>query len=503
MQRYHKHMNFKKIGTLVTGICKKYPLRAVYVAGVFYYGYKISWLRGIRSSDLTEGWLATIIGFTPYLIAVITFSFVPVIFVLLFTRLKIRFTQILFIWLTPLVWILSESIVSVLFSIVSLGIGGRIGDYWHFGNVGLAGVHTPLIYASRWGGLYLLSFCVVMLVCSLLYTVLNRRLLPLAVVATSIFMLSFSGYYVYRSPTGKSSVMTAIGSRVLADNEYVNNPLPDVVATIPSSSSDVVVLPEYSRFWEYNTKQNSAELARVLKNPKGLVIDSDLKSEINRRYNVISYSNSSGNPYSQQYKWFTVPGGEFVPYIFRGPLRLFGQSQSVRTFESTRSISPAKSKEKPFAWNGVSYGVLACSAANAPELYRSITNSGAEVLVNTASLGTVGLSSTYHDESFAQSKLQAVANARPFVQSARGGYNFILDSSGRTIMMDTSFGDSYIQATVTSNKTKTMYTYFGNWTVYIAMLIVGFLLLKKSATVDRLYKKRLKRFNYKHYIQRK
>lgn len=54
MQRYHKHMNFKKIGTLVTGICKKYPLRAVYVAGVFYYGYKISWLRGIRSSDLTE-----------------------------------------------------------------------------------------------------------------------------------------------------------------------------------------------------------------------------------------------------------------------------------------------------------------------------------------------------------------------------------------------------------------------------------------------------------------
>ena len=487
----------------MSGFCKKYPLRAVYIVGVFYYAYKISWLRGIRSSDLTEGWLATIIGFTPYLIAVITFTFVPVIFVRLYIALKIRFTQIRFIWLTPLVWILSESMVSVLFSIVSLGIGGRVGDYWHFGNIGLASVHTPLLYVSRWGGLYFLSFCVVMLVCSLLYAVINRRLLPLAVVVSSIFLLSFSGYYVYRSPIGKSSVMTAIGSRVLADNEYVDNPLPDVVATIPMSSSDAIVLPEYSRYWEYDTKENATKLAAALKDSSGLVIDSSLKSEINRRYNVISYSDSKGNPYNQQYKWFTVPGGEYVPYIFRGPLRLFGQSQAVRTFENTRSISPAKSKEIPFEWNGVSYGVLACSAANAPELYRSVTSSGAQVLVNSASLGTVGLSSKYHDESFAQSKLQAVANARPFVQSARGGYNFILDSNGKIAAKDTSFGDSYIQAAVISNSVKTVYTRLGNWIVYLAFVTVCVQLVTGSPNSKRLYKKLIRRFNYKHYIQRK
>ncbi len=480
---------------------RKHPLRSAYSMGLVYYGYQISWLRGIRSSELTDGSLAKIIGLLPFIIATTTFAVTLPLFVWLYGRLKIRSDQIRFLFVTPLLWILSESLISIVFSIVSSGVGARIGDYWHFGNVGLALAGTSLVYLSRWGGLYLLSYTAVLIMCTIVYCVKAKKPLPLLVVIAGVVALNVLAFQLYKTPRGKEISVVAVGSGILDEAGYVNNPLPNTAKNVPVDSADVIVLPEYSRYWEYDSDTHAAVLADALKDKSGLVIDSESKRLDGRQYNVVAFSNAKGEHYNEQFKWFVVPGGEFVPYIFRGPLRLMGQAKAVTTFENTKSVTPGMSPEEPFFWRGVWYGSLACSAANTPELYRGIVSRGAEVLVNTASLGTVGLGAKYHDNSFIESRLHAVANARPFIQSARGGYNFILDSNGSVLAKNTNQDNNFVAAKVKSNSQSTVYSIFGNWIVVLAGVTIILMLVieQKNYKLPRLLYKRVRAvFNNRH-----
>lgn len=469
--------------------------------GLMYYGYQISWLRGIRSSELTDGSLAKIIGLLPFIIATTTFALTLPLFVWLYGRLKIRSDRIRFLFVTPLLWVLSESLISIVFSLVSSGVGARIGDYWHFGNVGLALAGTSLVYLSRWGGLYLLSYTAVLIMCTIIYFIKAKKPLPLLVVISSIVALNVLAFQLYKTPHGKEVSVVAVGSSIVDEAGYINNPLPNTAKNITADSADVIVLPEYSRYWEYDPDAHATVLADALKDKSGLVIDSASKRLDGQQYNVVAFSNAKGEHYNEQFKWFVVPGGEFVPYIFRGPLRMMGQSQAVTTFENTKSVTPGLSAEEPFFWRGVRYGALACSAANTPELYRGIVSRGAEALVNTASLGTVGLGAKYHDNSFIESRLHAVANARPFIQSARGGYNFILDSNGNVLAKNTNQDNNFVAAKVQSNSRMTVYSMFGNWIVILAGLtVILMFVIERSKTKDGrlLYKRARAVFNNRH-----
>lgn len=459
-------------------IIKRHPIRTAYIVGVLYYSYQISWLRGIRSADLVTGSLSKFIGLTPFLITIFIFSFAPALFMYIYGLLKLSITQFRFVFLAPFLWVVCESFVSVSFSIISSGIGSRVGDYWHFGSIGIWIIPTPLVFLSRWGGLYVLSFSVALLLCSIIFMIKTKKWIYSVSIIASLVVLSVLSYQLYKTPNGQSIVIAAIGSKVLKDDEYVNNPLPFTVQKVPEHSLDVIVLPEYSRYWEYDKTKHTTLIQRALKDSKGLVIDSYSKVFQNKKYNNITYSSSNGTSYNEQSKWFIVPGGEYIPYIYRGPLRMLGQAKTVRAYENTRSVTPGTKNESPYVWKDVAYGALACSAANAPELYREITNRGAEVLINTASLGTIGLSKKYHDTSFLESRLHAIANARPFIQSARGGYNFVLDSNGRVLTKDTTQGNNFVTAKVSSNKRKTIYTVFGNWIVVLSYIITVYSLLR-------------------------
>ena len=116
--------------------------------------------------------------------------------------------------------------------------------------------------------------------------------------------------------------------------------------------------------------------------------------------------------------------------------------------------------------------------------YRKLTNDGAQVLTNSASLNEFRDSWTYHQQARQFAQFIAAANARPFVQGARGGLAIIVDSDGKIISKTDGFGMEVINANLEFSSSKNPYVRFGEWTALAAGLIV-FVTLFVGSFVDK------------------
>jgi apolipoprotein N-acyltransferase len=78
----------------------------------------------------------------------------------------------------------------------------------------------------------------------------------------------------------------------------------------------------------------------------------------------------------------------------------------------------------------------------------------------------------YHYQARDMAVLHAVANARPFAQSARGGLSYIIDQNGHYVAQTRERGYDFLEGTIQVNKAKTLYTIWGDWVVWISVSIV-------------------------------
>jgi apolipoprotein N-acyltransferase len=89
----------------------------------------------------------------------------------------------------------------------------------------------------------------------------------------------------------------------------------------------------------------------------------------------------------------------------------------------------------------------------------------------------------YHYQARDMAVLHAVANARPFAQSARGGLSYIIDQNGHYVAQTGERGYKFIEGAVQANTTKTFYTVWGDWVVWVSGAIVLGTWLTSSAMV--------------------
>ncbi len=450
-----------------------HPYVSAYLVGCVYYGLTVSWMFGLRTAEIATGVAFYVVSISAALVMVSSFSLGLVFFVWLYRRLDLSLADPKW-WLIPAAWIVSEYLRAVFFSIVSMGPGGRIGPYWTFGNVGYWLVHTPFVYAARWGGLYLLSLIVVACVVGLIRAFLTRKLIPLAVPLIVSALLSVSGWLVYRTSTGPTRQLGVVQFANEFSPENFSSSANEELAKRPAQSYDALLLPEYSHLWERSAARDTEAISRVLKDPRGLVIDSapEVQTEAKPGHNLVTYHSGDGTPLFSQQKWFSIPGGEYVPYLYQVILAYAGQEQMLLHFNDQKSIDHGEVPERPFLYDDVSWGAMACSGVVAPELYRGMTVRGATVLTNSASLDTMGLGMAYHYQARDMAVLHAVANARPFAQSARGGLSYIIDQNGHYVAQTHERGYDFLEGTIQMNKAKTLYTAWGDWVVWISVSIV-------------------------------
>lgn len=446
----------------------RHPLWTAFCIGLVYFGLIISWMFTIRTAEIAQGIAVKFVAVSAGLIMTGSFALGFVLFVWLYRRLGLRLTQRRALWMVPALWIVTEYLRAIIFSIVSMGPGGRIGPYWTFGNLGYFIAETPLGFAARFGGLYLLSGLGALLFVAGYQSWKKRDPLPLLIVASVAGMLSFAGYYIYRIASGPTRTIGTVRYAYKQEATQYSNESYSILEQVPDESLDILVLPEYSHYFEEARDEDIPRVQRIMRRDDGLVIHSARENIQSLGHNMLTFQAPNGQVLNQQEKWFVVPAGEYVPYIYQVILAYAGQERLLLDFNNQKSVNRGEKVETPYVFDGVSYGAHACSGVIAPEFYNQLAQAGANVFSNSAALDTMGVSPLFHIESQNMNRLAAIAHAKPFIQAAKGGPAYIIDHNGQLIGRNYELGGGVVAADVQANSTKTVYTYLGDWVIYLS-----------------------------------
>lgn len=460
-------------------------ISSTWAIGVVFFFVVVGWIISTRPDNwaYVEGWQGGIGLLIIYLILVVFLSTQFFVIGYCYKRLKINLLSPITFIILPAVWAVSEVFRSYFFSIIAYGPNGSIGPYWNFGVMGFGAVVTPLGFVSRLVGLYGLSFVVVVINLALFWLLHKRFKLPLIIFAL-IVLLSAISFGIYAKANGKYLNVGAVQLPPTSDNSLTvqyQTKLKKIMEenATAKNSIEMLLLPEYSEFF-INDDGSAKEVTNQFLNSNGGVVTSisgEAKEEA-KSPNVLVVYSQDGSIKTSHEKQFLIPVGEYMPYIVATLMRITGQGQALKISEFSQTIKRDNQVEPTVLVANRSVGALACSAAIAPELYRSMTRQGAEIITNSASLGTFTNAALYHAQTRQMARFDAIANARPFVQASTGAYSYYIDHNGKFIYRTTHKELNFKQIPVLTNTKKTIYTIAGEWVVLFSFTLIITLLVR-------------------------
>jgi apolipoprotein N-acyltransferase len=168
-----------------------------------------------------------------------------------------------------------------------------------------------------------------------------------------------------------------------------------------------------------------------------------------------------------------LPFGEYLPMKDKIPWTYIG-------IPDTGSYIPGKTSTV-LDGPGFHFGVAICWESIFPDLIRECVKNGAQVLINLTNEGWFGETAPY--QFLAWNVFRAVENRTYFVRCANTGISCFIDPYGRIVdrVKDKEGRDILIRGTLTRAvvplESKTFYTRFGDWIVWLSLAVSGVLLL--------------------------
>ena len=222
-----------------------------------------------------------------------------------------------------------------------------------------------------------------------------------------------------------------------------------------------------------------AGLARKINTP--ILVGSPFwDSEKTLSFNSAILISRNGKIISRYDKLHLVPFGEYTPRYFNFAARIDERLEGGRFNPGHRYTQ--------FRVAGARFGVLICFEDIFPELARRFVRDGANLMVNITNDAWFGETGAPYQHAQA-SALRAVENRIPVVRCANTGLSCFIEPNGRIIsrVMDEEGRDIFITGFLTRDvslgERPTIYTRFGDWFVYLCILIsigsgIGFFLTK-------------------------
>ncbi len=456
-------------------LTNKKTIKYIWLVGMVAMAIVVSWMFQLNTTGLLEDKVTRFI-FLPFTLVFMVFIFSSgyAIFGWLYTRLKVDLDRISAFILLPAIWVVSEFLRSVIFSICMLGEGGAVGMHWNFGALGLGAVSTPLVFASRLVGMFGLSFLVVIINLCIFQLIRRKFVLVSIALLTSAATLSLSGWLLYRN-AGVSNADVGIVHLGAEDDWDYEAKLQSKIDSENIGKNGLVIFPEYSHLFENQglEKADKNLVNSMLQNVGGRIITTKSVDTEKGETNAVVLLDKDNNELSRQGKTFLIPGGEYIPYTYKAILFASGNLDLIHNHEDKYTVYQSKTPIEPLNVNGGKYGVLACSGIIAPEFYRDLVGRGAEVLVNSASLSTMGMGQEFFYQADQMAKFQAIANNRYLIQSARGKKSYVMTNNGLVIAKNDTENTNYFIGNVEFIKNKTIYTALGEWIVYISFIGLG------------------------------
>ena len=458
---------------------------------IFFYG-SCWWL---TYPIIHYGHLSAWFAYPLLLLPVSLVALFPALFCLFLNRL-IEYFGLASVCLAPLIWVSLECARYMV-----------TGQVWNALGYSQA-FHPLLIQSARWGGVYAVSFLVVLANSAIVLLLMRRvKLASVLLIGVTLFV-SAASYGGHQHPPIKggapnSSIVTiaiqpnvpmefydeagemkSLLDRHLSLSSAAARDLEGDVAFKGSAAAlpRLVIWPESPMNFRYSRDSQLRDVVATLArtNHTSVLLNSLEPAPNDGAYNSAILVNEEGRIVAQYDKIRLMPFGEYVPL----PRWLPGAS-SVRGIVG--DFTPGSSYTL-MPLGDLRAGVFVCIEAAHPSIARTFTKDGADVLINISNDGYLGPTPVMRQH-LSNAIFRAVENDRPLIRVTNSGISAYIDSSGGLWDMTPGFAQAVRTWTVGKEKAETtFYTRHGDIFVYACALIsLGFI----SATFLSRQKRRM------------
>lgn len=353
-----------------------------------------------------------------------------------------------------IIWAAAEMLIAWLLHMVVMGREGAWDNRLAFSSFTPFVMMTPLGFLSRLFGYFGTSA----LVGAGLFVLFRRQWKAGILYWSAVFVLALCAWLPYRVPSGTEFTALIVSETV------------DQQVAIDLAGVDFVLLPEYGVSQERLATLAEQDGART-------VFSGSRESSTDAgKVNLLVYGNADQGITREYPKSRLIVFGEYLPFGVDLYLRSL-QPSVYDEFQRERSTVKGQAVFEPYeVSDGVIVGNAVCSSIMHPNDYRRLTQQGATFLANSAALEIFGGSRVYGMYHNGFARFAAVANARPFLQSANGWQAFALDHNGRALRAVEPIGSAAV--TATTNTKATPYTLLGEWVAFLGVVVMCITILQ-------------------------
>ncbi|MEK7647228.1 MAG: apolipoprotein N-acyltransferase [Patescibacteria group bacterium] len=454
------------------------------VFGFIFMGGVISWFWSAYPLDwagIDSAFAAISPIFFIWSLSATVFALFIALWAVAFWRLKRNSAADLFI--AAFLWIIFEYARSWAFSIFWAGSGALIGAHWSLGFLGyILANNAALLQLAGMGGVYLLSFVVVLLNILVygvwhlwhkgFFSLLKNKIIAVFALLLIVIVISGVNYFLLNSAGSEERITAALLTTNVpavfgSSLEERGVKIEQLYEFLDRESSglknvDLLVFPESSGFINaVSGLTGSLFLKMLLGEDEKLVIDSSPVKVVDKEdiYSRMYYLNTkkSGETFNDYYdKLFLMPYGEYIPYFAEIFARVVGYSEWVQDFIRIRGFSGGDAVSLG-EFRGIKIGALFCSETISPALYRELASKGAEVLVSVSSYAVFHGSPLHFQQLLAMAKVRAVENNRYFLQASNFAPSFVIDNHGRLLQSSVRGQDSVLYGNIEVISQKSFY----------------------------------------------
>ncbi|TSC91377.1 MAG: Apolipoprotein N-acyltransferase (ALP N-acyltransferase) [Parcubacteria group bacterium Licking1014_17] len=496
---------------------KKFLFLLGFAAGAVYFGYTVRWFFSIN--------LAELLGMSPLL------SFVTVAFVWLYSTLAFSLFWGLFSlflglelrrqrkWYFELAiavsfFAIAEFLRTYFFGVAWLGSGSVLGFHWTIGNLAYLFTDSRLIiWLAPITGIY--GITTVIAAANYFLLALYQKRLNInpprryyvagAVILAALCFVAIPKSKPQNQPSGGQSLEYAIvqanepSKYDLAPKEQLEifNSQLELMNKINSADPKVqlVVLPEAVSFIKnisnfLGADQITKYFKKIFPGKEVLTVAPTRFIDENGKFRSRALYIDSQKGYIGFYdKRILSPGGEFIPYILKLPIKLLSP-KTVVSFSRTRDLAPGKQNEP----KGVDFaglfrvGSAICSDFFSPGFVRGVAKTS-DVIAGLSSTGFLNGNSAMVSQIQANAKLRAAENNTPIILAANTGISYAVDGQGLTAKTAQNKDSELLTGTIYIPRKKTWYNRFGDWILIPFFCVAVFCLINNFKKHGLSFKK--------------
>jgi apolipoprotein N-acyltransferase len=429
-----------------------------FLAGLVFYGILLNWIPAVPQhyGNLSQG-----LSLLVYVALILFLSLFWGLFGLLFSRTRLRYPQLAF-FLAPFIWVGVEYILTYFLTGFPWGLLG----YTQYRNL-------PVIQAAAVGGVYAVSFLIVLLQSMLVLSIARKSRAPFVAALALVVVVHGVGLLTLKKvkPTPESFTAGIIQGNVPPDIRWDAMTESQIIKLFDQhlgltlqairKGAGLVIWPEFSLPLCFSCSDPlparlKTDLTRFVETTRTTLLVGSSETagtQDDPQYFNSALSLSPGQSVTQYSKMHLVPFGEYTPYP-----AVFGWVRNV-----TKEIGELTPGEQYVLhqYRNLRFGSPICFEIIFPDLVRRFVRLGADFLVNITNDGWYGRSWGPRQH-FAQAVFRAVENRRFLLRSATTGISAIVDPYGRIIVRSELQTRATLTGTITPVRTKTIYTRNGD-----------------------------------------